>query len=399
MPHKNEQDENLKDIYGKIFEETENNAAQSVEKEIVTDTDIVTEDYISSAADSSVLQESQNTNQNSESKYQQKNKVADFFNRVKKVFLSAYNKTIKFLKHAFKQTKKALIFAWNKTKVFFAFAFAKLKLFIKKISNKEFWKNLFAKIKQGLIALFAAVKKGLIVAYHKTIKAFKIAFKAIKKWTVVAYAETKKALVKAFYATKKGLIIGYNKTKKGLIVAFFATKKFVKENYVGLEMILFGLALFSFASLNVIQIYAVNFFDVFEQNYNIYQVALWLFAGQVQTSVSLGLSLISLSYFLVAITSIVLGLLITFKVIKKYQINLNYLVHVLSFFVLILFTLNYLAWTTNGDLLNLSQLGINTIFYNYYTVTFSTYIYFVITFVIVVFTLMYSFNNRKNLIK
>ena len=366
------QDDELKNIYGKIFDETNLDVQNEEEK--------VSENHLAELSDS----KNEVQNRDLQSNKKSKEKFKNFFQKLKEGIFVAFKKTIQCLKKACEVTKKALIKAWKKTKSWSIKAWNK---------TKQFFKNTFQK--ETFSKAYQTVKKGLVIAYKASIKAVVTAYKAVSKAIVIAFHATVKAIVIAYHAVVKALVKAFYATKKALIIAFVETKKFVKLNYIYLEMVVFGLALFGFAFLPVIQIFAVNFFDVFERYINLYEIAGWMFAGQVQTGISLSLSLFSFLYFVLATTSITLGILLSCNVIKNHKLIFNYVAHVSVFFVLILFTLGYIGWTTSGELINLSQIGVNTLFYNYNTVSFSTYVYFIITFVIVVFSVMYLSTSKK----
>lgn len=175
--------------------------------------------------------------------------------------------------------------------------------------------------------------------------------------------------------------------------------EFNKNNYIALEMTFMGLLLLCLGFIPAIKIISYQFLETLNVSVNFFHISGWLFSSSALSTENVFLSLFSLFYIFSSLALITLGLLILLKIIKKNQFLISSIMHLVSVVLLMCFFVTFALWVRIANDADLVVTGINVIYYNFSTIKVYTLIYFNLSLVMIAYTAIYIYHNRKFIFK
>lgn len=190
-----------------------------------------------------------------------------------------------------------------------------------------------------------------------------------------------------------------NATKTKLTIKEISNNclKFIKNNYLSVEMIFVGFLLLCLGFIPAIKILSYQFLETLDVSVNFFDISGWIFCSTPLSTENAFLSVFSLFYILSSLAMIVVGVLILLNIIKKQNFLISSIMHFASVFLLMCFFITFAVWISIGKDTNLIATGIDTIYYNFSTIKIYTLIYFNLSVVMIAYTAVYIYHNRKNI--
>lgn len=173
----------------------------------------------------------------------------------------------------------------------------------------------------------------------------------------------------------------------------------IKSQYLPFEMIVVGFLLLCLGFVPAIKIISYEFLETLNVSVSFFDVAGWIFNVSQLSATNVFLSLFSLLYIASSFACIILGILILLNVIKKEHFLICSIMHFVTIFLLMGFFVTFAVWMGARQDSNLIATGIDIIYYNFSTAKIYTLIYFNLAVVMIAYTAVYIYHNRKSIFK